>query len=583
MVTTCSDYLAEALVASGIPYVAGIPGHGNLVFQDTILKREGRISWILVRHEQSAVHFADGYFRATGKPLAVATSVGPGAFNTMIGIATAYADSSAVVLITGTPPTYLFDRGCLQEVERQNWSDFPSVVRPIVKRSWQVTLPEQLPGVVAQLVKIATTGRPGPVHVDFPMDVQAAYLEAEVPDPSKRIVAQRMHPEARAIEKAAEMLVNAERPVLLAGGGVIHANAHQELKQLAEHLGVPVINSLHGKGSLPDDHPLAGFTCGSKGTTCANNLARNADVILATGTRFGEWTTSTWDPDSTFNIPPTRLIHLDIDDRELCKNYPTEVALWGDAKAGLAEIFEIVKTLVPNRDWRDSAWVKQLGIWRAEWREKLAARAAEGPEITTTRALKELRAAMSRDTIVTGAAGHAQGQMFQEWETFEPRTHLSSAHFSTMGFAFPAAMGAKLAKPEKPVVAIMGDGDFQMSIHEMATAVQYKIPIIGVVFNNGGLLSVRDLQISALESHRFGGTEFRNLQDGTPSNPDFMKLADAYGFKFERVLKPEEIGPALNRLTEENAPGLLEIVTASTFPQSDGIRVSYFDMPVPRE
>ena len=579
--TTCSDFLAEALIAAGVPYVAGIPGHGNLVFEDAILRRDDRIKWVLVRHEQSAAHLADGYFRATGRPLAVATSVGPGALNTLIGVATAYADSTAMIVITGTPPTHLFDRGCLQEIERQNWSDFPSVIRPLVKRSWQVTRADQFAGVVAQLVKIAVSGRPGPVHLDFPMDIQADAIDAEVPDPRMYTVAPRVRPDARAVERAADLLVAAERPVLLAGGGVINAGASEELLQLAEYLGTPVINSLHGKGAFPDGHELSARTCGSKGTTCANEAARNADVILAVGTRFGEWDTSSWHPGSTFDFSKATLIHLDIDDRELGKNYPTQVALWGDAKAGMADLLAAVKERTSARDWRNSPWTGRIDAWRREWFARLDARAAEGPATTTTRALRELRAALPHDAIVTGAAGHAQGQMFSEWETYQPRTHLSSSHFSTMGFAYPAALGAKLAQPDRHVVAIMGDGDFQMSIHELATAIQYRLPVVAVVLNNGGLLSVRDLQISALGSRRFGGTEFRVTGGDAPSNPDFVAVAKAYGVEGARVSSADEIGPTLSRLLKAGGPTLLEIPTASEFPNSDGMRISFFDMPVP--
>lgn len=581
--TTCADYLADALIAAGVPYVAGIPGHGNLVFEDAILRRDDRIKWVLVRHEQSAAHLADGYFRATGRPLAIATSVGPGALNTLIGVATAYADSTAMIVITGTPPTYLYDRGCLQEIERQNWSDFPSVIRPLVKRSWQVMRADQFAGVVPQLVKIATSGRPGPVHLDFPMDVQADSIDAEVPDPGLYSVAQRVRPDAQAVERAADLLVAAQRPAILAGGGVINAGACEELQLLAEYLGAPVINSLHGKGAFPDDHPLSGRTCGSKGTTCANQVALNADVILAVGTRFGEWDTSSWHPGSTFSFPQTTLLHLDIDDRELGKTYPTQVALWGDAKAGLADLLLAVRDRTSGRDWRNSPWVAHLDGWRREWFAKLDSRASEGPATSTTRALREIRAALPRDTIVTGAAGHAQGQMFSEWETYEPRTHLSSSHFSTMGFAYPAALGAKLARPASHVVAIMGDGDFQMSLPELATAIQYRLPVVGVILNNNGLLSVRDLQVSALGSRRFGGTEFRVQGSRVPSNPDFVALAAAYGVHGARVEAAEEIGPALRRLLELDRPSLLEIPTASEFPSSDGMRISYFDMPVPNE
>lgn len=581
--TTCADFLADALIAAGIPFVAGIPGHGNIVFEDAVLRREDRLRWILVRHEQSAAHLADGYFRATGRPLAVATSVGPGALNTLIGVATAYVDSSSMLLITGAPPTYLYDRGCLQEIERQNWSDFPSVVRPLVKRSWQVMRADQFPGVVAQLLKIAVSGRPGPVHLDFPMDVQATVLDAEVPDPRLRTIAPRMRPDAQAVERAADLLARAARPAILAGGGVISSGASAELLALAEHLAAPVVNSLHGKGAIPDDHPLSGRTCGSKGTTCGNEVARNADVILAVGTRFGEWDTSSWHPGSTFAIPPTSLIHLDIDDHELAKNYPTEVSLWADAKAGLADLLEAVRGRTPARDARASAWLAQLDEWRRAWFARLDERANESPAISTTRALRELRAAMPRDAIVTGAAGHAQGQMFSEWETYLPRTHLSSSHFSTMGFALPAAIGASLGRPEVPVIAIMGDGDFQMSIHELATTTQYRVPTVAVVLNNNGLLSVRDLQVSALQSRRYAGTEFRVAGTDVPSNPDFVAVAHAYGLRAERVSSPDEIGPALARLIDARVPALLEIPTASQFPASDGLRISWFEMPVPSQ
>lgn len=579
--TTCSDYLADTLVAAGVPYVAGIPGHGNLVFEDAILRRADRIRWILVRHEQSAAHLADAYFRASGKPLAVTTSVGPGALNTLIGVATAYVDSSAMLLVTGAPPAHLFGKGCLQEIERQNSADFPSIIRPLVKRSFHVERGDQLATVVPQLLKLATTGRPGPVHLDFPMDVQAESIDVPPPDPSLYEVAPRVRPDAVAVERAAELLVSARCPALLVGGGVINAGASAEVLALAEHLGAVVVTSLHGKGAISDDHPLAARACGSKGTTCANEVMRHADVILAIGTRFGEWDTSSWHPGDPFSFPPATLIHLDIDDRELGKVYPTRVALWGDAKAGLADIQRAVEDRTPRREWRTSEWVEQLDTWRRDWFSTLDARAAETAPMSTTRALRELRAALPRETIVLGAAGHAQGQMFSEWEVYQPRTHLSSSHFSTMGFALPGAIGAKLARPDRPVVAIMGDGDVQMSIQEMATAIQYRVPIVAVVLNNGGLLSVRDLQVSALGSRRFDGTEFKIAGTEEPSNPDFVALAKAYGFMAERVAEPEEVAPALDRLLESGRPALLEVCTASTFPASDGLRISYFDMPVP--
>ena len=580
---TCSDYLAESLIASGVDYVVGIPGHGNLVLADAIMARQDRLPWILVRHEQSAAHMADGYFRACGRPLAIATSVGPGAFNTLIGVATAYVDSSAMIVITGAPPSYLFNKGCLQEVERQAAADFPTVIRPLVKRSWQITRADQMGTVSPQLVKIATTGRAGPVHIDLPMDVQADPCPDDVFNPDERDIASGIRPDDDAVKAAASLLVAAERPVILAGGGVIHAGADTELLALAEYLAIPVVTSLHGKGAIPDDHPLAGGTAGSKGTDCANQLASSADVILAVGTRFGEWDTSSWHSGATFSIPPTRLIHMDIDHTQIAKNYPTEVGLWADAKAGLVDLHLKITGTTRRRQSEKSDWVTQLTLWRDAWRLRLDERAEFRDHITTTRALRELRAALPREGIVVGAAGHAQGQMFQEWETYVPRTHISSSHFSTMGFALPAAIGAKLARPDAPVVAIMGDGDFQQSLQELATARQYGAAVVAVVLNNGGLLSVRDLQIAALKSERFEATEFRIWPSNQGSNPDFVALAQAYGVLAARAEAPNEIGPALTRLLEHGEPAVLEIPTASDFPESDGIRTGYFEMPVPSQ
>jgi len=579
--TTCSDHLAETLIATGVDYVVGIPGHGNLVFADAVMARQDRLPWILVRHEQAAAHIADGYFRACGRPLAITTSVGPGALNALIGIATAYVDSSAMIVIAGAPPSYLFGKGCLQEIERQASADFPTVVRPLVKRSWQVTRPDQMETATSQLFKTATTGRPGPVYLDFPMDVQAAPCASDVPNPDQRVVASGIRPDAGAVKAAAEVLASAKRPLILAGGGVIHAGADAELLSLAEHLAAPVVTSLHGKGAIPDDHILAGWTVGSKGADCANHLTKNADVILAVGTRFAEWDTSSWENGATFSIPPTRLIHIDIDPTQIAKIYPTEIGLWADAKAGLSDLFNEVAAHTGHRNAKSSEWVARLISWKDEWRSQLDTRAEFHGKITTTLALRELRAALPREAVVVGAAGHAQGQMFQEWETYAPRTHISSSHFSTMGFALPAAIGAKLARPNTPVIAIMGDGDFQQSLSELATARQYGVSVVAVVLNNGGLLSVRDLQISALGSQRFQATEFRIWPGEESSNPDFVALAQAYGVHAARADTPSEIGPTLTRLLEEGGPGVLEIPTASVFPESDGIRVGYFEMPVP--
>jgi len=579
---TGGEIVAEYLIKEGVPYIVGIPGHGIIPFLDPFKDRRDKIGVIQVRHEQSAIHLADGYYRASGKPLLCFTSIGPGAYNTIVGLATAYVDSSAVITISGETHTYMFGRGVLQEVERKHWADTFSVMRPVTKRVWRVTRIKQVPFVIHQAFRIATTGRPGPVHIFMPMDVQADSAKVEIPIPTEHKPMGRISGDIEKVRKAAELLARAERPVILAGGGVILSEASPELIELAEFLGAAVITTMMGKGAIPEDHPLCAFYAGSKGSSCGNALAREADVLLAVGCRFADLSTSSYRHGVSYAIPPTKLIHVDIDPAEIGKNYPTEVGIVGDAKTVLRQLIEALKMMISKRKYKETPYFKTIQKMKKEWKRILEPlRKSDKVPMTISRFLVELRKALKRDAIVVGSAGHAQAQLFQEFPVYEPRTHLSSGGMSTMGWAVPASMGAKLAKPDRQVVSISGDGDFLMTCQELATAVQYGIATVHFVLNNYGWLSIRDLQIDVYGKERSYATEFRSDKTGKLYNPSFTKLAEAFGCHSEFVEKPEEVASALKCAFESGKPAVIEVPVQYEHPWSEGKTFGWWDVPIP--
>jgi len=578
---SCCEIIVEYLIKEKVPYVAGLPGHGILAFLDAFHGKEDKIKIITARHEQSAVHLADGYYRACGRPLAVFTSVGPGAINTLIGMGTAFCDSIPVIVFTANCPTYMFGKGALQAIERNHWADFPNMVGPVTKRFWQITNIKQLPDVLQRAFRLATSGRPGPVHIDLPMDIQAASLTAEIPEPSNYDISSKISADPKEIKRAVDLISEAKRPAILAGGGVILSEATDELVSLAEYLRIPVITTIMGKGAIPEDHPLCVFYAGSKGSSCGNKIAQKADVIIAVGCRFAEWTCSSYKPGETFNVPPTRIVQIDIDPREIGKNYAVEVGLLGHAKSVLQGMLKLLRSKEEKRQV-NKEYLNEIQKLKKEWEQTKAAQITDTLPMTTTRFLKELREFLKRDAIVVGAAGHAQAQLFQEFPVYEPRTHISTGAFSTMGFCVPATIGAKLAFPKRQVVGVMGDGDFLMTCQELATAVQYNIPVVYCLLNNFGWLSIRDLQIHYYGKDRTIATEFNQRQTDKLYNPDFVRMAESFGAYGEKVKEPADVQPALKRAFEANRPAVLEIMTATKFPESEGALAGWSDFPTPK-
>ncbi len=580
MELTGGEIIAEYLIKQEVPYAIGIPGHGCLALADAFIGREEKIKLLQVRQEMSAVHIADGYYRVTGKPLAVFTSIGPGAINTAIGAATAYVDSTSVLIITGDAHTHMRGHGLLQEIERAHDANFARIFEPIVKRYWRVDTVGQLPTIVARAFNQMLTGRRGPVLIDLPMDVQAASTDVEFDKLDSRRPSASLHADPDDIARAARLLTSARRPVILAGGGIHTARAYKELLKLAEAVGAAVVTTMQGKSAFPEDHPLYAWHTGSKGTTVGLKMTSTADVLLAVGCRFADETSSSYKDGVSFSIPPTKLIHIDLDPTEIGKNYPVDVGIVGDAKLTLAAIAEAIgKKAV--RDYTRTKYFKELQVHKNKWLKhikKLQNKNKGQPTISN--ALKEIRENIARDAFIVHASGNSQAQILQEFPFYEPATCITSGGFSTMGFALPASLGVKLAKPRRQVICIVGDGDFMMTMQELATAVELGLNTVTVVLDNAGWIAIKDLQQAAFGEDRAIATDFLT-PDGKPHHISFAAIAEAMGCYAETVKKGTDIGVALKRCLSAGRPALLDVKVWREYPDSGSPAMGWWDVPVP--
>lgn len=570
---TGGQIVAQTLRNYGVGYVAGIPGHGIWSLTDAFLDPEGHIPFVQVFHEQSAVHLADGYYRATGRPMAAVTSIGAGASNTVIGMGTAFTDSTSVLVITGGPPTHMRGHGLLQELDRYTANDFPKVAEAVTKRHWVATRVEELPFILHRSFNSMLTGRPGPVHIEVPMDVQAQSAQVELHDLDRRVPVGRQYPDPVAVERAAEVLRAAARPVIVVGGGTITSDAAEAVLALAERWSVPVVTTWNGKGGFPEDHPLFAGSVGQTGTITGNRIAASADVVVAVGCRFTDWSASSYAKGVTFAIPPAKLIHIDVDPHEIGKNYPAEVGIVADARCAVTTLTDALPADTPERD----GYLAELAELRREWEDTLAERRdSQRFPFTSQRPLGALRAVLPRDAIIVAGSGNTQGAVKQTFPVYQPRTHLTSGGFSSMGWAVPAAVGAKLGRPERVVACVLGDGDFLMTAQEIALSITADAPVVFVVQNNAGYMSIRGGQRKQTSRHI--GTEF-NRPDGTPYSPDFAALGAAFGIESWKVEDAAALEPTLRKAVESGAPALVEVPTDrdAAGPWVPG----WWDFPVP--
>jgi acetolactate synthase-1/2/3 large subunit len=479
-------------------------------------------------------------------------------------------DSSALVAITGNVPTPQWNRGPFQETYRHHQADFPSVIRPYVKRSFQVPRPEMLPLALRQAFKTAVTGRPGPVNVDVPLDVFAEEAPGvSVPDPEAwwHGIDRRPGPSPEVARRALELLVAAERPVILVGNGTVLSEAAAEVRRLAELLGAPVANTPQGAGVMPADHPLAVGVVGRNGTYPANQATRQADVLLALGARFDDRVSSGWIPGYTFTIPPTKLVQVDIDPEEIGRNYPVHLGVAADVKTFLQAILALAEAS-GVRNGHDR-WRSQVTEWQRDWVQFNERRyRPDAVPIQPEYLIRTLRQVVPRDGIVLVDVGVHHNWVVQQWPVYQPQTLLQSWGFAAMGFAVGGVVGAQLAAPDRRAIAVCGDGGFLMTSNAVATAVEYGIPATWVVWNNSGYVSIRDLQRGAFGKETT--TMFHRESTGEPFSPDYAMLARACGAEGIRVTTPGELGDALNAAVRADRPTVVDVAVDVAPPIATG-------------
>jgi acetolactate synthase-1/2/3 large subunit len=582
---TGGEIISKYLIKEGVKYVVGIPGHGCLALVDAFFKDKEQLKLIQPKQEMSGVHLAVGYYRITGKPLCVFTSIGPGAINTAIGLADAFVDSFPVLCITGDTHVHMRGKGVLQEIERKKDSNMPRILEPIVKRSFEVDSIGQLPTIMQRAFNIMLSGRRGPVHIDLPMNVQAEAIETEIPEPNLRRSSGKVFGDPNSIKEAAELLKAAKTPILFIGGGAVSSQAHKEVKILAEKLGAAVVVTMMGKDIIDNSHPLYCWSSGSKGTTVGLEMTANADVILAVGCRFADESASSYKQGISFSIPPTKLIQIDLDPYEIGKNYPTTIGIVGDAKSTLNQLLEALGDY--QKDYKATEYFLKMQKEKKKWFDFLKNNTDDSKEpVMISTVLKEIRKFFDRDAVIVTSSGNVQAQMLQELEFYEPNTCLTAGGFSTMGYSVPAAIGAKLGsldinRPDRQVVALVGDGDFMMTISELSMAVQLGLKnIFFIVLNNHGWIAIKDLQQSAFGEDRGYGTAFED-QNGNTYSPFFAKIGEAFGCYAERISKQEEIIPALENAAKSNKPAVIEIEVQREYPYTGSPAVGWWDVPRP--
>ena len=533
------EAIIESLKNMGVKTIFGYPGGQTIPFYDMLYDSD--IEHILVRHEQCAAHAADGYARASGRVGVCLATSGPGATNLVTGIGTAYMDSSPIVAITGQVPTHLIGNDAFQE------ADIIGITMPIVKYSYQPKNPDMIPSIIKSSFEIASTGRPGPVLIDVPKEVQEGELTEfkddliETPGYNPTVKGN-----IRQIKKASELIKQSKKPMILAGAGVIISNACCELKKLAETINAPVMTSLLGKGAFDETSDLALGMLGMHGRKVSNDYINESDLLIAIGVRFSDRTTGRLDSFA----PDTKVIHIDIDPAEIGKNVEVDLPIVGDARNTLSSLNKVLK------DYKSSPEVNEWADMIKQKKKELLPRVTyDDVPLKPQTVIKEIAEALNPEAILTTDVGQNQMWAAHFFDTQKPRKFISSGGLGTMGFGFPAAIGAKVACPDDPVVSINGDGGFLMVCQELATVKEYDIPVIAVVLENRTLGMVYQWQ-SLLYNERHSQTLLGN-------SPDFVKLAESFGVNGVRVTKPGETKEALSSAIKDNEPVLLNVVIDS--------------------
>ena len=540
MELTGAQILLESLKKEGVDVLFGYPGGAVIDIYDE-LPRHPELKHVLVRHEQGAVHAAEGYARASGKVGCCLVTSGPGATNTVTGIATAYCDSIPLVVFTGQVPTQLIGNDAFQEV------DIVGITRPCTKHNFLVKDVRNLAKTIRQAFYLARSGRPGPVLVDLPKDIMQARTEFVWPeDIFMRSYNPTYKPNLNQLRRTAEELAKARKPIILAGGGVIMANASEVLCELAHELNIPVATTLMGLGAFPANGDLWLGMVGMHGTYAANMSINHADLLVCVGARFDDRVTGRLQDFASH----ARIVHIDIDPTSIRKNVEVDVPVVGDCRQALEGILEICRAKMADTDWSGmhADWLQTVHEWKAN--HPLAYN--KNGHIKPQQVIETMYSITKGDAIIATEVGQNQMWAAQFYTFTKPRTLLTSGGLGTMGYGFPAAIGAQFAFPDKLVINVAGDGSIQMNIQELATVVQNKIPVKVVILNNGHLGMVRQWQ-ELFYNRNYSHT---NME----AQPDFVKLAEAYGAEGYRISKPEELEDVLRKALTSPNPAFIDVM-----------------------
>ena len=558
-IKTVAELVVDYLEERGVKHIFGLCGHTNIAVLHAM--ESSSIDFVTVRHEQIAAHAADAYARVTGKASVVLSHLSPGLTNAATGVANAALDCIPMVVIAGDVPTHYYGKHPHQEINLHADAAQYEIYRPFVKRAWRVDSAELMPEILEKAFLLAESGQPGPVLVNVPMDIFSKKIDQKLFDRLKNrnntrnLIKPSINDETA--ERMLKLLGVAQNPVLYVGGGIILSKAMEELLEFVNHMKIPVAHSLMGKGALPDDHPLVLGMTGFWGTKLVNQTCLNADVLFAIGTRFKEADCSSWYPGYTFNIPATKVIHLDIEPSEIGRNYPVEIGVIADAKSALDVLNAKAKELFPKGFERNDV-EELIQNFRREFRasNKETSNSDAFP-MMPERILADVRDVLPKDAIITTDVGWNKNGVGQQFDILTPGSVLTPGGFATMGFGPSAAIGAKLAKPDKVVISLVGDGGFGQNPAVLATAVEQNLGIIWLVMNNNAFGTIAGLQ----KAH-YGltyGTTFPGKAGDDALKPNYAEIAQAYGATGIRIQSADELKPALKRAIESGKPVVLDV------------------------
>ncbi|MET8036232.1 thiamine pyrophosphate-binding protein [Streptomyces sp. NPDC005345] len=551
---TAAEALVTQLESYGVEYVFGTCGHTNIALLDAL--GPSPIHFVIARHEQAAAHAADGYARASGKPGVLLTHVGPGMMNAVTGVATAAMDSVPLIVISGDIPSYYYGRHPHQEVNLHADADQTAIYRPFCKRAWPVQRTADLPRTLERAFWTATSGRPGAVLVNVPMDLFSRQVEPYTPGTHAIPDSALPGLTEETAERIAQALVNAERPLIYFGGGLRTPEAKQALLALAEHLDIPLAHSLMGKGAIPDRHPLLLGMPGFWGLDSTHAHTKDADVVLALATRFAETDASSWEAAYTWNFPPSKLIQIDIDPAEIGRNYPVEIGAVADVGHSVRAIDAAVRALQPAPTRRPGLR-EAIATSRAELFQNADENgASDNFPLRPQRILADLRASLPADTILVTDVGWNKNGVAQSYDLPPQGRFITPGGASTMGFGPAAAVGVQMAQPQRTVVALIGDGGMSAQLPAVPMAVEQGLPVIFAVMNNRAHGTISDLQRS--NYGRGYGCDFTG-PDGRPYSPDFAAYGRSCGADGYEVATAEDLAKVISTAVERRRPAVIDI------------------------